>query len=181
MSPRTGSLSSSVGDKSSSEAAMTSPTSSSSASAGGGGSRRFTVRERGPVELLEVHTMQTILQFSPDPCDILLFVKDFLHFGSFSVELHSTCTDKIDALQYEKGLNLNFNTSGRPSFRYHLHSVPFICPNLPDAWVAVGCFLRALYLAKKSVGNGRTAYARGHMPMGYNIRKLKTCGFFQGY
>ena len=59
MSPRTGSLSSSVGDKSSSEAAMTSSSSSSSASAGGGGSRRFTVRERGPVELLEVHTRQS--------------------------------------------------------------------------------------------------------------------------
>ena len=180
MSPRTGSLSSSVGDKSSSEAAMTSSSSSSSASAGGGGSRRFTVRERGPVELLEVHTMQTILQFSPDPCDILLFVKDFLHLGSFSFEIHSTCTDgKRTAMR--KGSKLVNFTSGRPSFRYHLHSVPFICPNLPDAWVAVGCFLRALYLAKKSVGNGRTAYARGHMPMGYNIRKLKKCGFFQGY
>ena len=59
MSPRTGS--SSVGDSSSpSEAAMTSSSAPSSSVAadngcnGGGGGRRFTVRERGPVELQEV-------------------------------------------------------------------------------------------------------------------------------
>ena len=55
MSPRTGcSSASSAADSSSSEAAMTSSSSSAAAAAGGGGGRRFTVRERGLVELQEV-------------------------------------------------------------------------------------------------------------------------------
>ena len=68
MSPRTGS--SSVGESSSSsEAAMTSPSSSVAADNGcngGGGGRRFTVRERGPVELQEVQTDMVVWYYSFD-------------------------------------------------------------------------------------------------------------------